>query len=251
MLAIRIVCAWDAIETAREIERFLEASDFVVSIAAGLASLADLDDSSRQHEVMLFAWSEMRASPYVRKWLDASSVGHIVEVRLGAHAPEIERREDPIDFTKWSRTRGEDCWKELERRLKRAANEPAPRIEPKRAFATMMAVAGAVCVGAVGVRVFDSAQTTTASAAQSEPTPFVDVVDHSERGGISPAAALLEPEDAGDDIVASRPFRMRPLPSGPSAAHSLADPFVAEPMEFRDSSFLGLRSPFGRGDRDG
>lgn len=243
MLAVRIVCAWDAIDKAREIERLLEAETYVVTVATGLASLADLDDETRGPEVMLFVWSESRASPYVRRWLEASPPEAIVELRLGDHVPELEhRREDPIDFTSWKGVRGGECWKELDRRLKRIATEGKPRIEPVVPAIVLASALGLAFVAAAGVRVFDHgsdqaaaapSNTQTITAAVLPPAPII------ERGGISPAALLIEPESSDDVVISTQPIRMRPLPRDIGVVSTLAPfPALAEPNEFHDRSLI-------------
>lgn len=254
MIAIRIVCAWDSVEKAHAIERLLVAEGHAVSVACGLASLEDLEKRGDARECVVCVWSVDGVESYfVWRWVEATETSALVEIRLGDAAPGLEaRREDPIDFTRWRGDRGDERWKELERRIKRVATgEARPRVEPVRAAMAFGAVLVAGISASFGTLLFDSgAPQRVAQAPQAERSEAL-AAPRSNVGGLEAHDALAEPEDAD----ALEPFQRRRVSFVRQLAPSPGDTSfvrvtVLEPMQFRRSLLDQIRSPFDQILRD-
>jgi len=240
ILTSRIVCAYEGEAKAKSIARLLAAEGHIVSIACGRATLDEIDPE-RDPECVVFVWSQEAAfSPYVTPWVKATDPAYAVEISLSGKAPLFAgRREPPIDFSQWREDRGSECWKELERRIRRVANKDAPpRVEPARAAMAFSAVGAVMLVAAIGVRLLDQ----PSEIAENTPAPvsFESTQDVSHQGGLSPRARLLEPESAGDlePLSRARAIRARALPASPDNDARLMDAHVVEPMTFRDRNLL-------------
>lgn len=252
MIAIRIVCAWDSLDRAHEMERRLGAEGHVVSVACGLAALDDLENRSDARECLVCLWSEYAIdSSFVWQWIDATDPAMIVELRLGDSAPHMKNRhEEPIDFTRWRGDRGNACWKEFEQRIRRvsAGEIGGPRIEPVRAAIAFSMLAALVTGAAVGVRMFDAPDTQTAAASTTPTAPVLPTDPATNHmGGLDASLPYVEPADADDlePFHRGRLIRARALPASPGADLTLADANLRAPMTFRDRSLLdGLLSPF-------
>ncbi len=257
MIAIRIVCAWDSVEKAHAMERLLVAEGYVVSVACGLASLSDIEERAGAPECVVCVWSVDGAESYfVWRWVEATDPSAIVEIRLNEEAPAIDtRREDPIDFTRWrgDGDRGADCWKELERRIRRVATgEMGPRVEPVRAAIAVGAVAMLALGASAGLRLVDgltddrnvSPSPATASAALEQDQP----VHH--MGGLEASVPLMEPEDADelDHFQRRRLVLARPLAPSPGG-DALARVSMADPITFRNRTLMDhVTAPFRSND---
>lgn len=241
MIAIRIVCAWDSVEKAHAMERLLVAEGHAVSVACGLTSLSEIEERAGERECIVCVWSVDGAESYfVWRWIEASDPSAIVEIRLSENAPARDRREEPIDFTRWRGDRGSECWKELERRIKRVASgETGPRVEPVRAALALGAVAVVALGASAGLRLFDGLTGDSANG----PSPATTTVSYEEgsqqrfMGGLESSVPLLEPEDAPEPFQRQRLILARPLPQGPDA-DPLMRANLVEPMEFRSHRSL-------------
>jgi len=238
MIAIRIVCAYDAVEKAKAIARLLGADGHIVSIACGKSALEDIDPD-RDPECVVFVWSLDGAfSPYVTPWVKATDPSFAVELNLSGKPPlSPTRREDPIDFSHWRQDRVSECWKELERRIRRVDAKTTPRPEPTRAAMAYGGIGFVVLAAAIGLRVFDR----PAEMAENAPAPvsFESTQSVIGQGGLSPAARLVEPDDADlEPIVRPRVVRARALAASPGGDERFLHADVVEPMTFRDRNLL-------------
>lgn len=247
---IRIVCAYEGEAKAKAIARLLGAEGHVVSIACGRATLEEID-AEQQPECAVFVWTDNAGtSPYVKPWMTAVDPTCAVELTLTAKPPLFPgRREPPIDFSTWREDRVSECWKELERRIRRVANkDAAPRIESTRAAMAFGAVGAVMLVAAVGVRLFDR----PGDIAENTPAPIsfeTGQIDVTAQGGLSPRARLLEPESADlEPIVRSRTIRVRALAASPDNDERFIEAAVVEPMTFRDRNLLNALTSRLRGD---
>ncbi len=247
---IRIVCAYEGEAKAKAIARLLGAEGHVVTIACGRATLDEIDPE-RDPECVVFVWSQQAEfSPYVTPWVKATDPTYAVELTLTGKQPIFAgRREPPIDFSKWREDRVSDCWKELERRIRRVAQKDAPpRIESTRAAMAFGAVGAVMLVAAVGVRLFDQ----PSEMAENTPAPVsfeTAQMDMTGQGGLSPRARLLEPESADlEPIVRSRAIRARALAASPDNDERLIQAAVVEPMTFRDRNLLDALTSRLRGE---
>lgn len=247
---IRIVCAYEGEAKAKAIARLLGAEGHVVSIACGRATLEEID-AERDPECVVFVWSQhAEASPYVMPWMKATDPSFAVELTLTGKQPLFPgRREPPIDFSNWREDRVSDCWKELERRIRRVAHKDAPpRIESTRAAMAFGAVGAVMLVAAVGVRLLDR----PGDIAENTPAPIsfeAGEIDVTAQGGLSPRARLLEPESADlEPIVRSRAIRARALAASPGGDEHFIEATVVEPMTFRGRNLLDALISRLRGD---
>lgn len=255
MIAIRIVCAWDSVEKAHAMERLLVAEGYVVSVACGLASLSELDERGDAPECVVCVWSVDAADSYfVWRWVDATDPNAIVEIRLNDIVPALEaRREEPIDFTRWRGDRGGDCWKELERRIRRVAiGESGPRVEPVRAAIALGAVAMVALGASAGLRLFDGLTGDHTPSSPREMTASVEDDQRPERhmGGLEASVPLLEPESADelDPFQRRRLVLARPLPASPGG-DALARVHMEDPISFRNRTLMDhITAPFREGE---
>lgn len=240
MIAIRIVCAYDAVEKAKAIARLLSADGHIVSIACGKAALDDITPDG-DPECVVFVWTLDGAfSPYVTPWVKATDPSYAVELNLSGKPPfNAARREEPIDFSHWRQDRVSECWKEFERRIRRVDAIDTPRAEPVRAAMAYGAAGVAVLAAAIGLRLFDKPATDLAENAPP-PVSFesTQLIENGQ-GGLSPATRLTEPDDAdAESFTRSRVLRARALPASPGGDDHFIEADVVEPMTFRDRNLL-------------
>jgi len=269
MTAIRAICAWEAINTARKLGGVLGKAGFEVRLACGLAERGEIEKASLARECMLVIWSATgEGSHHVWEWVDAAGPETLVEVTIDGSAPTVEgRTEAPINLCDWNGDRS-DLIHELERRIRRAG-QAAPRLasqEPSRvaklAFGALVAVG---FVAAIGMRVND---TQSSAVASLDPTPSSPadslVLQNIERaepqlmltptGGLTlplPAQnavsdmrgeqALPEPESApeGGSLSIGRRISARTIADPHGVTYLLPEPDLAADVNFRDTSLIG------------
>ncbi len=235
MIGIRLVCAWDALDVARNIARLLSAEGFVVSTTAGRVGLDELKNPDRPDECRVIVWSvDGNSSPYVWKWVEDGGEGPLIEIEIARDiAPAHGKRtHDPIDFSKWRGDRGGAEWQALEERLRQAVLGKAPPPGLRQRAAVFFGVIALVAGGGAGLmRMFeDGTQSAEATAPQMpfEPVdaPTIDV------GGPTYISAELEEPFVRGRLVRARPLQAVPAPTLAAEAELLA------PMEFRNRSLL-------------
>ncbi len=247
MINVRIVCAHDAVDTAKRIMRLLEAEGHAVKLCFGRANLSQMQAAKDSAEAVLVIWSVNAASAhYMHHAAMQAPAQRLIEIARAPGWPSLDhRRHQPIDFTRWNGERGgldlRNPWRELEERLRGVARafEP-PRPQPTRA-AMAMGAAGMVALGAAAVMRVDN-ETRALPELEDQRVSYatVEEVIADARGG--PLLTPVEPFSAPDEEDAFGPYVRRarmlegPAPLDLAPMTPLED--MVEGQSFRDQSLL-------------
>ena len=234
MTAIRIVCSFDAAETAETLMRLLTAEQHDVRICKGRQSLAELPTARNAKEAVLLIWSkEARGAQYMRDWCDATDAARLIEIARAPSWPRNARRAPVVDFTHWRGERGGKAWAAMKDRLRQVTSlwEPA-KPPPIRTFAAVGMAGACAIAGAFAVGVTDRA---------AEPLPesnfdlaaFDAPPEHI--GGMGGVIDAVEPPSA-EDLNLPLPARLRAPAYAPLTVY-VSEP-LAEVPEMRDPTLI-------------
>lgn len=236
MTAVIIVCTYDGLDAARDLERVLAAEDHVVEILYGPAANAQAANARAGAQSVVLVWSRgAGGSSYIAHWRNNVEPARLIEVAVCDGWPTHQRRWPVIDFANWKGRRGSAAWRALEERLRTIAraNLP-PKPVPTRA-ALALGAASLMAVGAaVFVRVNEAPQPIVAAA----PTQDQFALGPQSFEGQGGPLRYAEPAGMDDPDVRVGPFA-RATPITASVPRLLAVDDLAPPVQVRASGLLG------------
>lgn len=233
-----IVCTYDGLETARDLERVLAAEDHNVEILYGPAAQAQLATEARADaQAVVLIWSHgAGGSAYIAHWRKQVEPARLIEIAVCDNFPTHPPRRWPvIDFANWKGRRGSAAWRALSERLKiiaRAGELTKPG--PVRAAMALGVASLAAVGGAAFVRVNEPPQPIVAVSSES---PFaMGAAGFDGQGG---PLRYAEPAGADDPDVVLGPLAPRMTPISTTAPRLARAHEVAAPVHARTAGLLG------------
>jgi hypothetical protein len=205
LIDIRIICAFEARDTAQKLQRLLSAEGHKAEISSGRDSISEIAISRARREAVVVLWSEKaQAAQFPAQWAQATEPARLIELAFCNEWPPLKDRAEVIDFTHWRGVRGEGaCWRSLQERLKAAAKiADPPKPQPRAAALVLVAASLAAAGAAVWARI--DAQHAPLEPVQeaSVGAPLDDQPISSGTDAQGGPLTLSEPEDFSEAIAA-------------------------------------------------